>query len=144
MKVTGPVEPIRSRTYHQTSDRFDPREGKGNNAASSAQTASRPMQVPSAHPAPPSTSMAMLLAVAAANPDREKRRRIAEHGQLALDQLEALDNALALGTVDETLIASLTEWAQQLGLNGPAEVAEIMGEVELRLKVELAKLNRAV
>lgn len=81
----------------------------------------------------------LLLAVQAAAGDGPRRRGLAR-AETLLDELEALHEALAEGTVGDATLARL-----QAGLAGalPGEaepqLAVLLAEIELRVAVELAK-----
>jgi hypothetical protein len=87
------------------------------------------------------TSLDALIAVQGEGDVTERRRRSVKRGKDLLDQLKA---GLLSGTVGG---AQLQRLAGQLGAqrqaSGDAQLDELVGHIELRAQVELAKLGRA-
>lgn len=96
---------------------------------------------PTAQPAQPLGSVQMLVTLAAVDPERERRRQMAEPGDRALDQLEALHKELVTGQATPQRLQKLAEWVQQVETPTDPALASIFSEIELRVRVELAKLD---
>lgn len=107
-----------------------------------------------ADPPPPSapslaaaTSVQVLVAAAAANAIEspgERRRRIARPLARGLDLLDQLDVAAQRGLPDPPTLDALEAWAQDFTLPEDAELAPLARDVELRVRVELARHDRTV
>lgn len=70
------------------------------------------------------------------------RRRAAARGNALLDRLEDLRVALLTGTLPRARLEALRQMAKERGplVNDP-KLAEILSDIELRVAVELAKLE---
>lgn len=106
---------------------------------------------PAARPAPvssgvetPVQSVQMLVALAAMTPERsvERRRRLVKHAEKGLDALEMLQAALVIGTGHDQPAAQLKRWADDRLPPEDPELDGILDEIDLRIQVELAKLER--
>ena len=95
-------------------------------------------------PVAPVQSVEMLVALAAVDPEREKRRRMAQKAEEGLDNLEALHAELVGGKPSQERLASLAAWAKSIGKTEVADLADLIRDIELRVLVELAKLERDV
>ncbi len=84
-----------------------------------------------------------LIAVQAREDDKERRKRHSKRGREMIDGLDRLKAALLAGRVPlaelERLKAMLSE---RRDISGDAQLDEIIGHIELRVAVELAKLGR--
>lgn len=98
-------------------------------------------QQPAVQPGQPLGSVQMLVTLAAYDPDRERRRQMAEQGSDGLDELEALQVELAVGEVTPERLEQLAEWVAQVEQPDDPVLAAIMAEIELRVRVELAKFD---
>ncbi|ALG60230.1 flagellar assembly protein FliX [Citromicrobium bathyomarinum] len=103
-------------------------------------TAQVPQQ-PAVQPGQPLGSVQMLVTLAAYDPDRERRRQMAEQGLDGLDELEALQVELATGEVTPERLEQLAEWVAQVEQPADPVLAEIIADIELRVRVELAKFD---
>ncbi|MEN3953255.1 flagellar assembly protein FliX [Iodidimonas sp. SYSU 1G8] len=100
-----------------------------------------------AHAAPPpprqqSASVDMLLAIANAVDPRDQRERQARRCRTALDLLDGLHAGLLSGDPVESQLQALADW---LAPGAPVEderLAALMQEIDLRIRVELAKQGR--
>jgi hypothetical protein len=71
------------------------------------------------------------------------RRRALARGDRLLDALDGLRLALLAGAMPRSQLAALAQLAQEhAGLVDDPRLAAILGEIELRAAVELAKLER--
>ncbi|MBO6755865.1 MAG: flagellar assembly protein FliX [Roseibium sp.] len=66
----------------------------------------------------------------------------ARHGHALLDGLEALRADLLGGRVPEDKLEALAKAVEEQAESGDLQVDEVLREIELRVKVELAKLGR--
>lgn len=111
-------------------------------AAAAKGTEVRPAAIlPPAVPATPSpaTSVEMLVTLAAAEPTIERRRRMAKAADNGLSLLERLHTELLTGTLPVERIDELVEWSETFDLPDDPELAAIAREIELRVRVEIAK-----
>ncbi|MXP10445.1 flagellar assembly protein FliX [Pseudoblastomonas halimionae] len=92
-------------------------------------------------PTPPLGSVQMLVTLAAYDPDKERRRKMAEQGAEGLDELEALQVELATGGATPDRLEELAEWVAQLEQPTDPVLASIVADIELRVRVELAKFD---
>jgi hypothetical protein len=70
----------------------------------------------------------------------ERRRRAVKHGRRALDALDELKLALLSGTLESTALLRLKAVAADLkDGSGDEKLDQVLGEIELRVAVELAK-----
>lgn len=104
---------------------------------------------PAAQPASPQTQLAaptqsvqMLVTLAAAMQEPERRRRTVREAEKALDALELLQAALIIGVTAPGPVQELEDWSQNRTRPDDAELAAIMDEIDLRVQVELAKRER--
>lgn len=91
-------------------------------------------------PAPQAaTSVQMLVAMAAVEPPSERRRRVAAETDRGLSMLERLDEALVAGVVPPEHLQQLGDWAASFEAPDEPMLADLARDVELRVRVELAK-----
>jgi len=88
--------------------------------------------------AQPPTSVAMLVALAATDPVAERRRKAAATDR-GLSLLEALRDELELGLASPEQLHQLADWVGGFAIPDDPELATLAREVELRVRVELAK-----
>ena len=70
----------------------------------------------------------------------ERRRRAVKHGRRALDALDELKLALLSGTLERSTLLRLKAVAGDLKEgSGDEKLDQVLGEIELRVAVELAK-----
>lgn len=84
-----------------------------------------------------------ILALQSEEDPGQRRRRSAQGGRDVLDALDALKAALLGGAVAPAMLAGITSRLALLGPSGDAGLDRVLGEIELRARVELAKLGRA-
>jgi hypothetical protein len=71
---------------------------------------------------------------------RERRRRAIKHGARALDALDELKLGLLAGTLDQGTLLRLKAVAADLkDGSGDERLDQVLGEIDLRVAVELAK-----
>lgn len=94
-------------------------------------------------PSPVSGIDALLAAQSVDEPgDQEQRRRLINHGEDLLDQLQSIQRSLVLGDLTREHLASLTQKLQRRKetISDP-KLSAILEEIELRAAVELAKYD---
>lgn len=96
---------------------------------------------PAVQPAQPLGSVQMLVTLATFDPERERRRQMAEQGETGLDELEALQVELVAGSPTPERLEQLAEWVAQVEQPTDPVLAGIFAEIELRVRVELAKFD---
>jgi hypothetical protein len=116
------------------------RRTSGGSFAVSDTTDARPAA--SAASAAPVGSLDALLALQEESGEGERRRKAARRGHDILDSLDRLKAALLSGRVPardlQTIVARLSE---RNAVSGDPRLDEIIAHIELRAKVELAKLG---
>lgn len=72
----------------------------------------------------------------------ERRRRAVGRGRVALDALDDLKLGLLAGTLDRAALERLKAAAGGLkGASGDEKLDQVLAEIDLRVEVELAKMN---
>ena len=87
----------------------------------------------------PATSVQMLVALAAAEPTVERRRKMAAAADRGLTLLERLHAELMVGTPAPERLAELVEWSESLEPPTDPHLASLQRDIEVRVRVELAK-----
>jgi hypothetical protein len=88
-------------------------------------------------------SVDALLALQSVEDATERRKRAVKSGRHALDMLDALKLSVLDGSLDQSVLGRLKSAAEGLrGGSGDDGLDSILGEIELRLEVELAKAGR--
>lgn len=91
------------------------------------------------------TTVHVLLAAATAlETPKDKRRREARPAARGLEILEQLHAAQVKGLPDAAALDALSQWAALFEMPDDPELAEIARDIELRVRVELAKHDRTV
>jgi len=90
------------------------------------------------------TAIGNMLALQEISEDDIKRRKLVQQGKNMLDELENLRRGLLMGTIPSSMLQAL---ARQLSIQKQQVVdpklMEIIDDIELRVAVELAKLENA-
>jgi hypothetical protein len=86
-------------------------------------------------------SVAMLVTLAAADPAIERRRKQAVQAERGLDMLEGLHRELVAGVTAPARLQEIVEWAESFETPDDPALASILSDIELRVRVELAKLD---
>jgi len=94
---------------------------------------------PTAPLAQPATSVQMLVTLAAAEPTAERRRKMAAAADRGLSLLERLHAELVVGTPAPERLAELVEWSESLEPPTDPHLASLQRDIEVRVRVELAK-----
>ncbi|MFN3132946.1 flagellar assembly protein FliX [Roseibium sp.] len=83
-----------------------------------------------------------LLALQEVDERTERRKKATRHGHTLLDSLEMIRADLLAGHVSEDRLEQLSLTVSKRQSSGDQEVDRVLEEIELRVKVELAKLGR--
>lgn len=86
--------------------------------------------------------MDALLALQEIYDEPDRRSKAAKRGHSLLDGLESIRADLLAGHVSEDQLEALACEVSQQGSSGDPKVDEVIEEIELRVRVELAKLGR--
>ena len=107
------------------------------------EAAARQMPVPmqGAGTNQPVPSVAMLVTLAAADPAIERRRKQAKDAERGVDALERLHKELATGTPSVERLREIVEWSENFEASDDPVLQSILSEIELRVRVELAKID---
>ena len=75
--------------------------------------------------------------------EREKRRQMLRRGDTLLEKLEEIRDGLLLGYISIDKLIEISRYVKETKINTADEkLAELIGEIELRVEVELAKLMK--
>ena len=97
-----------------------------------------------AHSSAPLATLDAILALQSEEDPAERRRRSAHRGKDLLDALDGLKAGLLSGTVSATELGRIGRGLLTgAGPSGDPALDGLVAEIELRAKVELAKLGRA-
>lgn len=103
---------------------------------------------PSSSPVGGSASISVSDAIFAAQmvsgeEEREKRRQMLRRGDTLLEKLEEIRDGLLLGYISKDKLIEISRYVKETKINTADEkLAELIGEIELRVEVELAKLMK--
>ena len=117
-----------------------PREAGGSRFAVEDKAPPRPG---SARSSAPLATLDAILQLQSDDDPGERRRRSARRGHDLLDSLDKLKAALLGGSVPAADLGRLARALSDAGPSGDPELDAIVAQIELRAKVELAKLGRA-
>jgi hypothetical protein len=88
-------------------------------------------------------SVDVLLALQGVEDPAERKKRAVRNGRTALDMLDALKLSVLDGSLDQSTLGRLKSAAEGLkGGSGDSGLDAVLGEIELRVEVELAKAAR--
>ena len=96
----------------------------------------------SPQPAQPATSVQMLVALAATEPAVDRRRRMAATADRGLSLLERLKVELLSGGPAPERLQELADWSAEFEIPDDPQLASVAREIEVRVRVELAKYDR--
>ena len=86
----------------------------------------------------------VLLALQGVEDPTERRKRAVRRGKSALDVLDDLKLGLLVGSLDSATVQRLRDAASELkSTSGDPDLDRVLGEIELRVEVELAKVGNA-
>jgi hypothetical protein len=89
------------------------------------------------------TALDAVLALQAEGFNPDKRARQIKRGREALDTLSEIEKALVMGGSPEALRAALEAASAASEPTGEAELDAVLAEIDIRVAVELAKLDMA-
>jgi hypothetical protein len=98
-------------------------------------------RAPAASPAAPATGIGALLALQSIDDPTQSRRRAIRRGRNLLDALEGLRADLLTGQVGEGRLNRILALVGQAKLETDPELETLLADIELRARVELAKLG---
>ncbi len=101
-----------------------------------------PAKAAATAPTAPLTALDALIALQTDEPPSRRRARQAKRGQDALDALEKLEQGLLSGRAPGALKSELERLSRGVELTGEAGLDDVLHEIDIRLAVELAKLER--
>ena len=90
------------------------------------------------------TALDAILALQTDEPPAQRRARQAKRGRDALDALEKLERGLVMGRAPGALKAQLESLQHGREPTGEAGLDAVLDEIDIRLAVELAKLERGL
>lgn len=88
------------------------------------------------------TPLDAILALQADEPPDQRKRRQTRRGRDALDALERLERGLVIGRAPAALKAELESLQYAAAPTGEAGLDDVLREIDIRLAVEIAKLDR--
>lgn len=133
MRITGPTDPRLAAVQRMALA-----------ALPKAVTSAVEAVAPAPAPAPlvqSQTSVAMLVAIAATDPEVRRRRVVADAAR-GLTALGRLHDELRIGGPAVAPLREIAAWMDNHAVPGDPDGAALLGEVELRVLVELAKAER--
>ena len=75
--------------------------------------------------------------------EREKKKKLIKRGNALLDKLEEIRQALLSGYISMDKLIEISRFVKEQRFDSSdARLTEIIGEIELRVEVELAKLTK--
>lgn len=107
-----------------------------------APAAEAPVKATAASSVSAVTPLDVILALQAEDPAQQRRARQARRGRAALDALAELEKAIALGRAPGALRGELESLRRGTETTGDDGLDSVMLEIDTRLAVELAKLER--
>lgn len=103
-----------------------------------------PAKSTAAAPSSAVTSLDAILALQTDEPPAQRRARQAKRGRDALDALERLERGLVEGRAPAALMAELESLHYAAQPTGEAGLDAVLLEIDIRLAVEVAKLERSL
>lgn len=103
-----------------------------------------PAKSAAAAPSSAVASLDAILALQADEPPAQRRARQAKRGRDALDALERLEHGLVEGRAPAALMAELESLQYAAQPTGEAGLDAVLLEIDIRLAVEVAKLERSL
>lgn len=119
-----------------------PKKASGQAAPGFSPTVEGPAKAAAATSVSGITPLDAILALQTDEPPSQRRRRQAKRGREALDVLERLERALVLGHAPSSLRAELEQVQRGAEATGEAGLDEVLREIDIRVAVEAAKLDR--
>lgn len=119
------------------------RKASGAAAPGFAPALDQPQRTSAATAAHAPHSLDAILALQAEGLNPERRARQVRRGKAALDALEALERAMAEGVAPSALRSELESLRRASETTGEAGLDDVLLEIDIRVAVELAKLEKA-
>lgn len=109
--------------------------------AAAAPPPSPPPSAPAVTPglAQAPTTVAMLMAMASADPQRDRRARMASDSARGVHLLDKLHRAVVAGEADPASLQALAAWLDEFEVPDDPHLAGLARDIALRVEVELAK-----
>lgn len=101
-----------------------------------------PQKAAATTPTAPLTALDALIALQTDEPPARRRARQAKRGSEALDALEQLEQGLLSGRAPGALKTELERLSHGAEMTGEPGLDDVLHEIDIRLAVELAKLER--
>ncbi|TGX54409.1 flagellar trans-acting factor FliX [Sphingomonas gei] len=101
----------------------------------------RQMPMPGTGTTQPVPTVAMLVTLAAADPSIERRRKQAVDAERGINALDKLHKEIATGTPSVERLREIVEWSENLEPSDDPVLAGILSDIDLRVRVELAKVD---
>jgi hypothetical protein len=117
-----------------------PKSVSGLSARTEEQASAQPHPLAAPGTVPP-TSVQMLVALSANNPIAERRRKQARDAERGIDALDRLHKELVAGAPSIARLREIVEWTQTAATPDEPQLASLMREIDLRVRVEMAKLD---
>lgn len=89
----------------------------------------------------PMPSVEMLVTLAASQQAVERRRRLAKDAERGIDALDRLHKELLAGAPSADRLREIAEWSQTLDTPDDPVLAALVADIDLRVRVELAKFD---
>lgn len=105
------------------------------------QAAAKPASPPLRTFSAPAPSVAVLVTLAALSPDEQRRHQAIADARNGVEVLGELHRDLLRGVLPAARLRTLRDWARRRLRPDDPELAALMDEIELRILVELAKLE---
>jgi hypothetical protein len=105
------------------------------------EAAARPVPMQGSGTTHPTPTVAMLVTLAAADPAIERRRKQAKDAERGVDALDRLHRELGAGTAAPERLREIAEWSTNFEAADDPVLASILSDIDLRVRVELAKLD---
>ncbi|MHA6721111.1 flagellar assembly protein FliX [Sphingomonas sp. RS6] len=102
--------------------------------------AAAPQPTPTPGTTPP-TTVQTLVAIAVAQPMVERRRKLARQAERGIDALDRLHRELVSGVPSPARLNEIAAWAESVSTPDDPVLAQLMSEIDLRVRVELAKYD---
>lgn len=96
------------------------------------------------HAAPATPSVDMLMMIAATDPVADRRLRDAKRLGRGIDGLAGLHRELLSGAPSVARLREMADWARTNEMPDDPALAQLFTDIDIRVRVELAKLNLEV
>lgn len=89
-------------------------------------------------------SVQMLVAMSTLAPAAERRRKAVANAAQGLSMLDRLRQSLATGKTGDMPLNDLHQWLEQRESSDNEELEALIRQIDLRVRVEIAKLDRSI